>query len=230
MANRLTEYREDQAAGRLRVPITTYRWAVHTGIAPKPGPGGTWSGEQVEAMDREAIRAAVPAGGCLSGGQAADRIAEAIGRPNEAHTRASVAVFVVQQLVGRGLLTDLSGNPDGSLLHPDQVAEVCGRADLARLVAEESPLGPEQAATRLGIRRVDFDHVTRLGWLTPATYWEVRFGTSRAGAVYVPVYRTVEVDGLCAAHPEVNWEVVRSSGRGKRSPLAALKPAGEAVA
>ncbi|MFG3229375.1 hypothetical protein ACGF07_31960 [Kitasatospora sp. NPDC048194] len=221
---RLTEYREDQAAGRLRVPITSFRWAVHAGLAPKPDAGpGRWSRAAVEAMDRAGIASATPY--TLSGSQAADRIAQAIGRPNEPRQRANVTAFVVRRLIGRGLLVDLSGNPDGSLLHPEQLAEVCRREDLARLVAEETPLGPEQAAEHLGIRRADFDHVVRLGWLAPVEHFEVRFGTSKAGAVYVPAFRTVDVDQLFAAHPEVDWSAVRSLGKGARSPLTKLKTA-----
>ncbi|GAB2966836.1 hypothetical protein GCM10023080_031340 [Streptomyces pseudoechinosporeus] len=32
--------------------------------------------------------------------------------------RANVTAFVVRRLIARGLLTELSGNPDGSLLNP----------------------------------------------------------------------------------------------------------------
>ncbi|MFE9399263.1 hypothetical protein [Streptomyces flavidovirens] len=63
--------------------------------------------------------------------------------------------FVVRRFIGRGPLTELSANPDGSLFHPGQVPEVCPREDLAELVAAETPLGPEQAAARLSVRRCD---------------------------------------------------------------------------
>ncbi|MEU0343936.1 hypothetical protein ABZ092_34570 [Streptomyces bobili] len=48
------------------------------------------------------------------------------------------------------------------------------------------------------------------------------FGTSRAGAVDVPMFTTASVDALVAAHPEVDWEHLRNVGKGRRSPLAAL--------
>jgi hypothetical protein len=31
-----SEYSESQAAGRLRVPISSWRWAVHAGVVPAP--------------------------------------------------------------------------------------------------------------------------------------------------------------------------------------------------
>ncbi|WP_243741208.1 hypothetical protein [Streptomyces sp. 8K308] len=59
-----------------------------------------------------------------------------------------------------------AGDPNGSLLHPGQVDDLCRRGDLAELVAANSPLGPDQAAERLGVRRTDFDHMRRLGWIS----------------------------------------------------------------
>ncbi|MGA5559532.1 hypothetical protein [Streptomyces lavendulocolor] len=37
------------------------------------------------------------------------------------------------------------------------------REGLAELVAADTPLGPEQAATRLRVRRAGFNHMVRLG-------------------------------------------------------------------
>ncbi len=217
---RLTEYDERQAAGRLRVPITALRWAVHAHLVPRPdATSTTWTRASVEAMDREAITGSIP-DGPISGGQAAHQIAAAIGTPYIPGEPCAVKTFTVSQFVRLGHLTDLSGHPEELLLHPDQVADICTRADLAELVAAESPLGPDQAAERLLVRRTDWDHMVRLGWVAPAEWREVRFGTSRKGAVDVPLYRTVDVDGLPGAHPEVDWEMLRSVGKGRRSPLA----------
>ena len=46
-------------------------------------------------------------------------------------------------------------------------------------------------------RRTEFDHMVRLGWIKPAESIEVRFGTSRAGAVDVALYRTFPVGSAC---------------------------------
>ncbi|MEU9182778.1 hypothetical protein AB0C90_39555 [Streptomyces sp. NPDC048550] len=47
------------------------------------------------------------------------------------------------------------------------------RRDLAALLDRHVPLGPNQAARRLGVRRVDFDQVVRLGWVAPAGSVEI---------------------------------------------------------
>lgn len=125
--------------------------------------------------------------------------------------------------VDRGLLVDLSANPGGTLHHADQVAEVCQRQDLAALVAADTPIGPEQAATRWRVRRADFDHMVRLGWVRSPQSIEVRFGTSLAGAVAVALSTTASVDAVVPDHPEGDWEQLRAVAKGRRSPLAALQ-------
>jgi hypothetical protein len=219
---RRTEYDEGQAAKRLKVSAAAFRWARHARLIPDPDVSSwQWSREAVEALDADAIRAAMPSPP-ISGSAAADRIAEALGTPNVIGEKANVTAFVVRRFVDRGLLADLSANPDGTLHHPGQVAEVCQREDLADLVAADTPLGPEQAAARLGVRRAEFDWMVRLGWIRSPQSIEVRFGTSRAGAVDVALYTTASVDAIPAAHPEVDFEQLRSVEKGRRSPLAAL--------
>ncbi|GAA3163820.1 hypothetical protein [Streptomyces ramulosus] len=223
---RRTEYDASQAAKRLKVPATAFRWARHTGLIPAPDVSPSrWSRAAVEALDADAIRAAMPAP-AISGGAAADRIANALGNPNPTAygERANVTAFVVRRFIDRGLLVNLSANPDGTLHHPDQVDQVCRREDLADLVAADTPLGPEQAAARLKVRRADFDHMVRLGWVRSPQSIEVRFGTSRAGAVDVALYTTAAVDAVVPAHPEVDWEQLRAVEKGRRSPLASLRP------
>ncbi|MEU0275764.1 hypothetical protein [Streptomyces sp. NPDC006307] len=223
---RRTEYDASQGAKRLKVPTAAFRWARHTGLIPAPDVSSSrWSRAAVEAMDADAIRTAMPSPP-ISGGAAADRIADALGTPNRTihGEKANVTAFVVRRFVDRGLLVDLSANPDGTLHHPDQVAEVCRREDLADLVAADTPLGPKQAAARLRGRRADFDHMVRLGWVRSPQSIEVRFGTSRAGAVDVALYTTASVDAVPAEHPEVDWEQLRAVEKGRRSPLAALRP------
>ncbi|WP_369384183.1 hypothetical protein [Streptomyces sp. cg36] len=219
---RRTEYDAGQAAKRLKVPATAFRWARHTGLIPAPDASSwQWSRAAVEALDADAVRAAMPCAP-IPGGAAADRIADALGTPNVIGEKTNVTAFVVRRFVDRGLLVDLSANPDGTLHHPGQVAKVCRHEDLADLVAADTPLGPEQAAARLRVRRADFDHMVRLGWVRSPQSIEVRFGTSRAGAVDVALYTTASVDAVIPAHPEVDWEQLRNIAKGRRSPLAAL--------
>lgn len=219
---RRSEFDDGQAAKRLRVPVAAFRWARHTGLVPGPDlPTRRWSPAAVATMDPDSIRRALPRTP-ISGGAAANQIAETLGTPNLSGEKAAVTAFVVRRLIELRLLTDLSANPDGSLVNPDQLDLVCARDDLAGLVAANTPLGPDQAAQRLSVRRTDFDHMIRLGWITPADSVEVRYGTSRAGAVDVPLFRAADVDSLPTAHPEVEWTTLRAVGKGMRSPLAAL--------
>ncbi|MFJ6518364.1 hypothetical protein ACIQJ4_08925 [Streptomyces filamentosus] len=74
------------------------------------------------------------------------------------------------------------------------------------------------------MRRVEFDHMVRLGWVRSPQSIEVRFGTVRAGAVDVALYTTASVDAIVPAHPEVDWEQLRTVEKGRRSPLASLRP------
>ncbi|MFJ8694446.1 hypothetical protein [Streptomyces roseolilacinus] len=46
----------------------------------------------------------------------------------------------------------------------------------------------------------------RLGWVNPAETVQVAFGTSRAGAVDVALYRAAGIDALVQEHPEAGWE------------------------
>ncbi|MFI8932375.1 hypothetical protein ACIG3E_32520 [Streptomyces sp. NPDC053474] len=217
---RRADYDEGQAVARLGVHRAAFRWARHVGLVREPDiDAWRWSRTAVEEMDAAAIAEALP-GEPICGSAAADRIARALGTPNP------VKSFVVRRFIARGLLHDLSADPKGSLLHPGQVDEVCARPDLAVLVAADTPLGPDQAKDRLGIRRCDFDHMRRLGWITPTETAKVQYGTSKAGAVNVDLFRAEDVDALPAAHPEVDFELLRGLGKGRRSPLAALRPAG----
>ncbi|WP_461009390.1 hypothetical protein [Streptomyces capparidis] len=98
-----------------------FRRARYAGAVPAPdATARQWSRAAVEAMDPAAIRAAM-SHAPIPGAVAADRIAAAASTPNQPGQAAAVTVFVVPRLIGRGLLTDLSGNPDGVL--PEQHPE-----------------------------------------------------------------------------------------------------------
>ncbi|MGW9441275.1 hypothetical protein [Streptomyces sp. NPDC055607] len=96
--------------------------------------------------------------------------------------------------------------------------------------AADTPLGPNKAADRLDVRRVEVDWMVKLKWIRATEWAEAQYGTSRAGAVDVPLYRTADADALPHAHPEADWEELRRVEKGRRSPLAALRPKTEAKA
>ncbi|WP_371681602.1 hypothetical protein [Streptomyces sp. NBC_01276] len=229
MGKRL-EYERDQAAGRLSVPRPEFRWAVASGVVPAPDAGpGLWSRAAVEAMDVEAVRACL-GDGPLYGWQAAARLAEALGTPNPDPGTGgpkAVSVAALVELAKDGLLTTLSDRVNELLLAPAEVEALAARPDLRRLLDQAAPLGPDQAAARLGVRRTDLDHMARLGWLLPTGTVRVKFGAARGGTVRVPLYRAGDIDRLPDDHPEVDWPTLRAVPKGRRSPLASLPtPAG----
>ncbi|MFF8787061.1 hypothetical protein [Streptomyces sp. NPDC015125] len=222
MRARRDEYDEVQTARRLKVPVTTWRWARHIGLVPEPDVGSwQWSRAAVEALDVEAVRASEPRE-LVSPWEAGNRLAQALGTPNEADRVPAVSGYAVERLIALGLLLDLSRDHKYPKNHPDQVAELSARADLPAILAREARLGPEQAADRLGVRRVEFEWMRRLGWIDPVFYGRVRFGATEAGAAHVPRFSTGHIDDPPQQHPDIDWPALRTLSEGQRSPLAAL--------
>ncbi|MET9108361.1 hypothetical protein [Streptomyces zhihengii] len=68
----------------------------------------------------------------------------------------------------------------------------------------------------------------RLGWIAPVAFGRVRLGTSGAGTVTVPRFAAGHIDELPAAHPDVDWEQLRTIRAGRPSPLRGA-PSGQRV-
>lgn len=216
---RLAEYHPHQAASLLHVTDAQFRWAQHAKLIPPPdATAETWLRATVEAMDAARIVRALPQP--VTAGMAADLIAASLGVPNPPLGRPNVKAWTVERLAARGLLVRLAWSP--CEVNPAQVARLCLRRNIWELLAEETPLGPDQSARRLRIRRSDWDHIVRLGWIKPVDWQQVQFGTSKAGAVDVPIYRGGDVDALPGKRRRVDWEQLRGLGKGQRSPLAKL--------
>ncbi|MFF4448721.1 hypothetical protein [Streptomyces sp. NPDC001502] len=58
------------------------------------------------------------------------------------------------------------------------------------------PLGPDQAARRLGVRRVDFDAAVRLGFLSPVGTVEIDY-KRQGGVRVVPLFSAFPVGSAC---------------------------------
>ncbi|WP_327286041.1 hypothetical protein [Streptomyces sp. NBC_01205] len=216
------QYDESQAAGRLRVPLAAWRWAVGSGLVPPADAGrGLWSRAVVEAADPEQVRAAL--WGPIGAGVAAERLTEALGVPLPI-LRPRVTATAVGHLVKAGLLVCLGGDTQFPDVHPDQVAALARRRDLPALLDRHVPLGPDQAARRLGVRRTDFDLIAgRLGWLSPVGSVDVDY-KHHGGVTAVPLYDAQEIALLEVVRPTVDWRAVRTVTAGRRSPLAGLRP------
>ncbi|MGE7390864.1 hypothetical protein ACQKM2_35855 [Streptomyces sp. NPDC004126] len=98
----------------------------------------------------------------------------------------------VGHLARAGLLVCLGGDPEFPDVHPDQVATLARRRDLPALLDRHVPLGPDQAAHRLGVRRVDFDAVVCLGWVAPVGSVTVDY-KHHGGVTVVPLHSAEEV-------------------------------------
>ncbi|MFI5621541.1 hypothetical protein [Streptomyces sp. NPDC051567] len=213
---------EAGAAVRLRVSLAAWRWAAGSGLVPAADAGeGRWSRVVVESVDAEGVRAGLrgPVPACW----AAERLTEALGVPVPLR-RPRVTAAAVGHLVRAGYLVRLGGEREFPDVHPDQVAALARRRDLPAVLDRCVPLGPGEAAVRLGVRRTDFDHVVRLGWVSPVGRVDVDLGRACGGVVEVPLYSAVDVALLPVVRPAVDWWGVRRTGPGRRSLLAVLLP------
>jgi hypothetical protein len=128
----------------------------------------------------------------------------------------------VEELARRGLLP-VTGSYKGRPLYDGRVlatftdtaaaAEAC-RAGELRTAA--------RAAAYLRIRRADLDRLIRARVLRPVKWghgpWD------RRGACSVALYRTADLDAFLA-RADIDWDAVRSTPPGRRSPLAELAEA-----
>ncbi|MEV6332290.1 hypothetical protein [Streptomyces sp. NPDC051909] len=210
-----------EAAGRLKVSVAAWRWATASGLVPPADPTTRdWSRAVVEAADPEAVRAALR--GPTSAFAAAEVLTRALGDPLP-HCRPQVTAAAIGHLVRAGLLTYLGGEMAYPDVHPDQVATLARRRDLPALLDRHVPLGPDQAAVRLGVRRGDFDQVVRLGWITPTSSVDIDY-KRQGGLTTIPLYSAEDIALLPLTRPAVDWTAVRTVTAGRRSPLAALTP------
>jgi hypothetical protein len=122
----------------------------------------------------------------------------------------------VGRLVESGRLVEAAGGR----YQRAQVESLRVDGDAAGEIDRERLLGPEQAAARLEVRRVDWDYVVAAGWVAPREYSSMRVGHYRH--VEVPLYRAGDIDAV-AARPDlgVDWDEVRAAPPGSPSPLRA---------
>ncbi|WP_280383865.1 hypothetical protein [Nocardia wallacei] len=82
-------------------------------------------------------------------------------------------------------------------------------------VLSQRVIGPNEAATHLGIRRRDFEYCVAAGWITPTRWTQTEF---RGRTLDVALYKISDVQGLLEI-PDVDWDAVRAVAPGKVSPL-----------
>jgi plasmid maintenance system antidote protein VapI len=101
------------------------------------------------------------------------------------------------------------------------------RADVGEVLAAAAVTGrtlmASQVAERLGVRRVDVDHLARAGLLRPVNV-KLAGHTSKSRDPGMALYRAGDIDELAAWETVggVPWETVRGLKPGQRSPWAKL--------
>lgn len=147
--------------------------------------------------------------------RAAERLSERFGLPVSADT--------VVELHRTGHIPR-TGTYKGHQLYDGLALErFTDRAALEAARRDGRLLDRISAARHLGVRDVDFTHLTRAGLLHPATYVYSRF-QPRSHAPAIPLYRHGDLQQLLT-HPGIDWEEVRTTAKGRPSPLAHLPTA-----
>jgi hypothetical protein len=94
---------------------------------------------------------------------------------------------------------------------------------LATAAADGELFTGDRAANYLQIRRPDLDHLVRAGILAPTVWALNSYGRKRDGKT-VALYRAADLRAVLA-RTDIDWEAVRATPPGKRSPLAKLPDA-----
>ncbi|MFC1410380.1 hypothetical protein ACEZCY_14055 [Streptacidiphilus sp. N1-12] len=215
---RLTTYTKAQLYGRLGRqghPTWQIDRAFTLGAIPAPDAGTSWSASAVDTLTANWDTVVV-----LATGTEEPVASTVFGHRLTAASGFEVRGDVVRGLHRRGLLASVGvGHYDALLFDLREVPRLAALPDLAQLAAEDALLGPDQAAQRIGLRRTDFDHTVRLGWITPTEVREVKAEWKQI--LDVSLYRTADVDALLT-RAEVDWAAVLATPKGSRSPLAKI--------
>ncbi|WP_199043177.1 hypothetical protein [Glycomyces salinus] len=174
-----------------------------------------WSGEQVLAIASriDEVLAYVGTVPDLGAHRAAEYLTGKLDQP--------VSAAGVTELARQGRI-QIAGHYKGHPLYSGHSLEAFADTEAAAAACEAGrELTADEAAVRLGIRRTDFDHLTRAGITGPAGTWPTRYGTT------VPYYRVGDLDRIEADRPAIDWAAVRATPKGRPSPLAGLPAAND---
>ncbi|UKD50738.1 hypothetical protein L3Q65_00290 (plasmid) [Amycolatopsis sp. FU40] len=210
------DYGPVQICTRLELSTWQVERAVEAGLLPPAGASGRWPAAVVDdaLARREEIVAAAGALPDMGAYRAAGVLAERFG--------ADVEAEVLLELERRGLVPRVGEYKGHSLYCGRALEAFADREALLAAAADGRLHTADGAAEYLRVRRSDFDHLTRSGWLTEVTRVRSRRQRSRESPA-VPLFRTGDLDVLLA-HPAIDWDAVRSTPRGRPSPLAQLGP------
>ncbi|WP_371605047.1 hypothetical protein OG345_42270 (plasmid) [Streptomyces sp. NBC_01220] len=197
-----------------RTELTTWQFerAQRLGLVPAPDqPRDRWSPAAVDdALARiDAIRKATGTMPDIGAARAEEYLAE--------HFNLTLNPGTALELFRRGHLPR-RGHFKGHPLYCGLTLESFKARDRGK-IERASAAGKlhmrDAAATALGIREADLNHLIRAGLLTHSAAAEGWFKSE------VLLYRQGDLDRL-ARSSRIDWEAVRNTPKGRRSPLAAL--------
>uniref|UniRef100_UPI003F496D36 hypothetical protein n=1 Tax=Amycolatopsis sp. CA-290885 TaxID=3239925 RepID=UPI003F496D36 len=213
----LKDYGPIQITERLRLATWQIERAMESGLLTRPDASGRWPAAAVDdaLTRREEIVAAVGALPDMGASRAADVLAGRFGLED-------VPASVLVELARRGVVPQV-GEYKGHALYCGRALEAFSdRETLEVALRDGRLLMADEVAEYLRVRRSDVDQLVRSGWLV-AVSWARSGWQRRREAPAVALYRAGDLDALLE-DPGIDWEAVRSTAPGRRSPLARLAP------
>jgi hypothetical protein len=213
------QWRTGYGPHQLRDVLGLFEWqylrARESGTIPVPdSAGGKWSRQLVKELyaRRVGIRRSAGTVPDLGARSAAGILADRLG--------IDVLTHAVHELAWQGLLLVVGEYRDKPLYcgRTLETWTAVGEVETANVVGER--LVADDAAGRLGVRRTDFDHLVRLGWIVAVAWGRGPF-TANRGTPDVPLYRAGDLTALLS-EPGIDWDAVRAVHKGGKSPLAGL--------
>ncbi|WP_333745715.1 hypothetical protein [Streptomyces sp. IBSBF 2950] len=210
---KLPSYGPLQFPDRLGLSVPQFERAQRLQLVPEPDvPGGRWSAAVFDdaATRIDAIREAVGTMPDIGATRAEEHLA----------TRFHVTVHpgTAAELARRGHLPVVGSHKGHDLYCGLALERGLDRRTVARASAAGQLHMRDAAAAILGIRDADLAHLVRAGLLTHAdtarSHWKD----------LVLLYRQGDLDRL-ARRRSIDWDAVRNTPHGRRSPLAALPDA-----
>uniref|UniRef100_UPI003F4966A5 hypothetical protein n=1 Tax=unclassified Streptomyces TaxID=2593676 RepID=UPI003F4966A5 len=208
----LRDYGPRQFSDRIAFAEWQFERAQRLGLIPAADLGGRWSADAFnDVVARlDAVRAAVGTVPDVGADRAEKYLAKRF-------TGLTVHPGTAAELARRGHLPR-RGEYKGHTLYCGLTLEhFTDRRKVARASDAGRTYTRDDAISLLGLRAADFDHLLRAGLLTHS---ETTVSAWYKGVV-VRLYRQADLDRVLRSS-RIDWDAVRATPKGHRSPLAAL--------
>ncbi|WP_306364376.1 hypothetical protein [Nocardia sp. CC227C] len=200
----------------LGLSVALFDRALRDDILPPPDAGtrsrpNRWSQAVVDdAVGRaEEIRAAVGSIPDLGAQRAAEILAERFG--------CEVTAETVEELARTGALPEVSQYKGYPLYCGRTLERFDDPAAMERAERDGRLYTLDAAADQLDVRVSDLRHLVTAGWLEPVKHVHSRW-QRRNEVRLVALFRAADL-AVLAEHPAIDWEAVRATPAGHRSPL-----------